>query len=87
MKELDELKQLLDDYLIDYETIGQRTVALTTKPLLVNGCPDGLYIFGWGFSGIWSYSAKFVSKLLDRKFREEMEGIKKGQIEADPLGY
>lgn len=77
MEKLDELKQLLDDYLIDYETIGQRTVALTTKPLLINGCPDGLYIFGWGYSGKWAYSPEYIAGMLDRKFREEMEIIRK----------
>lgn len=76
MKELDELKKLLDDYLIDYETIGKRTVALTTKPLLINDCPDGLYIFGWGYSGEWTYSPEYIAKMLDRKFREEMETIR-----------
>lgn len=78
MKELDELKQQLDNLLIDYDSIGERTVALTTKPVIINACSDGLYMYGWGFSGNWAYSAKFIAQTLDRKFREEMEGIKNG---------
>lgn len=79
MAELDKLKQLLDELLIDYETIGKKTIALTTKHLFINSCPDGLYIFGWGYSGKWTYSPEYIAKMLDRKFREEMEGIKNGE--------
>lgn len=72
MNELDKLKKLLDELLIAYEQICDRTLALETKPVIINDCPDGLYVYGWGFSGQWPYSAEFVASALDRKFREEM---------------
>ena len=71
MTELQKLKQLLDDLMIANEMICNRTLALVTKPVFINDCQDGLYIYGWGFSGLWPYSAEFVAKMLDRKFREE----------------
>ena len=71
MTELDKLKQLLNDLMIDYESIGQKTVVLNAKPLFINDCSDGLYLIGCGYSGTWPYSAEFVAKMLDRKFREE----------------
>lgn len=74
MTELQKLKQLLDELQIDYESIGQKTVVLNTKPLFINDCPDGLYLIGWGYSGTWPYSAEFVARMLDRKFQEEMGG-------------
>lgn len=72
MTELQRLMKLLDDLMIAYEQICAKTLALETKPVIINECDDGLYIFGWGFSGLWPYSAEFVAKMLDRKFREEM---------------
>ena len=66
-----KLKQLLDDLLIAYEPISKRTVLLTTVPVFVNDCGDGLTVVGWGYSGIWTYSADYVAQMLDRKFREE----------------
>ena len=72
MTELQRLMQLLDDLMIAYEQLCDRTLMLETKPVIINECDDGLYIFGWGFSGLWPYSAEFVAKMLDRKFREEM---------------
>ena len=72
MNELDKLKKLLDELLIGYELICNRTLALETKPVFINDCPDGLYVYGWGFSGLWPYSAEFLAKAFDRKFREEV---------------
>ncbi len=72
MTELQKLKQLLDEQFIANELICERTLELDTKPVIVNECDDGLYVFGWGFSGIYPYSAEFVASALDRKFREEM---------------
>ena len=72
MTELQRIMKLLDDLMIAYEQICAKTLALETKPGIINECDDGLYIFGWGFSGLWPYSAEFVAKMLDRKFREEM---------------
>lgn len=71
MTELQRLKQLLDDLLIDNEMICNRTLALVTKPVFVTDCGDGLYVDGWGFSEQWPYSAEFIASALDRKFREE----------------
>ena len=71
MTELQKLKQLLDDLMIANEMICNRTLALVTKPVFINDCQDGLYIYGWGFSGFWPYSAEFVARAFDRKFREE----------------
>lgn len=72
LTELQKLKYLLDELLIAYEPIGKRTVLLTTKPVFINDCGDGLTVVGWGYSGIWTYSADYVARMLDRKFREEM---------------
>lgn len=71
MTELERLKNQLDHLLIENELICERTLALGTKPVFINNCGDGLYIYGWGFSGLWPYSAEFVARMLDRKFREE----------------
>lgn len=73
MTEMDKMKQLLDELCIDwhmenYQAIVLDTVPVKIYPTLTRGC----YIKGWGFSGTWTYSAEFVAKLLDRKFREEM---------------
>lgn len=72
MTELQKLKYLLDGQFIAYEQICDRTLALETKPVFINDCPDGLYVYGWGFSGFWPYSAEFLAKAFDRKFREEV---------------
>ena len=72
MNELNKLKKLLDELLIGNELICNRTLALDTKPVFINDCPDGLHVYGWGFSGFWPYSAEFLAKAFDRKFREEM---------------
>ena len=71
MTELQKLKQLLDDLMIDNEQLCDRTLMLETKPVIINECPDGLYIHGWDFFGLWPYSAEFVARVFDRKFREE----------------
>ena len=74
MPELDKLKQLLDELMIDYEEKteeGRRCIVLIDKLATIWTDKDGLRIFGWGFSGIWTYSAEFVARMLDRKFREE----------------
>ena len=73
MTELQKLEEMLDNLLIANEQICQRTLALVTKPVFINECQDGLYVYGWGFSGLWPYSAEFIASALDRKFREEME--------------
>ena len=72
MPELQKLKQLLDELCIDWHMENYQAVVLDTVPVkiyptLTRGC----YIKGWGFSGIWPYSAEFVARMLDRKFREE----------------
>ena len=72
MTELDKLKKLLDELLIGNELICNRTLALDTNPVFINDCGDGLTVVGWGYSGIWTYSADYVARMLDRKFREEM---------------
>ena len=72
MTELQKLIYLLDGQFIAYEQICDRTLALETKPVFINDCPDGLYVYGLGFSGFWPYSAEFVARVFDRKFREEM---------------
>lgn len=71
MTELQRLMQLLDDLMIAYEQLCDRTLMLETKPVIINECPDGLYIHGWDFFGLWPYSAEFVARVFDRKFREE----------------
>ena len=74
MRELTKLKELLEDLLIDYVPVGQRSLVLETKPVIITDCgEDGIQIFGWNFFGCYTYSAEFVAKALDRKFREEME--------------
>lgn len=74
MNELNKLKKLLDELLIGNELICNRTLALDTKPVIITDCgEDGLQMFGWNFFGCYTYSAEFVAKVLDRKFREEME--------------
>lgn len=75
MTELDKLKRLLDELLIAWEPIGSLTIALTTKPLFVNNLQDGLSVVGWGYSGQFRYSAEYVARMLDRKFREEMREL------------
>lgn len=72
MTELQRLKNQLDNLLIENELICEQALVLKTKPVIINEYDDGLYIYGWGFIGIWPYSAEFVAKMLDRKFREEM---------------
>lgn len=47
----------------------------------------GFYVKGWGYSGIWRYSAEYVARMLDRKFKQEMEEVKKGQEKSDPSDY
>lgn len=71
MTELQKLKQLLDDLMIAYEQLCDRTLMLETKPVIIKECPDGLYIHGWGYKGLWPYSAEFIARVFDRKFREE----------------
>ena len=71
MTELQRLMKLLDDLMIAYEQICAKTLALETKPVFIDDCPDGLYVYGWGFSGQWPYSAEFIARTIDRKFREE----------------
>ena len=72
MTELQRLMKLLDDLMIAYEQICAKTLALETKPVFITDCGDGLYIDGWGFTSQWPYSAEFIARALDRKFREEM---------------
>ena len=71
MTELQKLMQLFDDLMIAYEQICEKTLMLETKPVIINECPDGLYIHGWEFFGLWPYSAEFIARVFDRKFREE----------------
>ena len=71
MTELDKLERLLNELQIAYEPISKRTVLLTTKPVFINDCGDGLTVVGWDYSGVWAYSADYVARMLDRKFREE----------------
>lgn len=72
LTELQKLKYLLDELMIAYEQISNRTVFLTTKPVFIIEFGEGLVVIGWGYSGIWTYSADYVARMLDRKFREEM---------------
>lgn len=71
MTELQRLMQLFDNLMIAYEQLCDRTLMLETKPVIINECPDGLYIHGWGYEGLWPYSAEFIARVFDRKFREE----------------
>ena len=74
MTELDKLKQLLDELMIAYEVKCKNCIVLIDDRATIWPDKDGLRVFGWGFSGIWTYSAEFVARMLDRKFREEMGG-------------
>lgn len=73
MTELQKLMQLLDDLMIAWVPLSDDTVMLSTKPLFITEIKDGLSVLGWGYSNIWTYSAEYVARMLDRKFREEMQ--------------
>ena len=74
MMELQKLKQQLDELCIDWHMENYQAVVLDTVPVKIYPTPTrGCYIKGWGFSGIWPYSAEFVDRMLDRKFKEEMQ--------------
>ena len=72
MNELNKLKQLLDDLLIGYEAKCKNCILLIDDRATIWLDKDGLRVFGWGFSGQWPYSAEFLAKAFDRKFKEEM---------------
>ena len=77
MNELDKLKQLLDELLIDY-TVEQKheatVIRLVTKPAqIVWWGEDTFTILGCGYQNQFEYSAECVARMLDRKFREEMK--------------
>ena len=74
MTELQRLMQLLDNLMIDYkvETKHEVTVIrLVTKPdtQIVWWGEDSFTILGWGYRNQFEYSAEFVARMLDRKFR------------------
>lgn len=64
-----KIKKLLDEACIDYITQGP-AIMLDTAPVTLLNMQSGLLIFGAGYSGVWPYSAEYVVKMLDKKFRE-----------------
>ena len=71
MDNVNRLHRLLDEACIDYTAYGPNTL-LDTVPVSILPVYDGFRIFGAGYIGVWSYSAEYVARMLDRKFREGM---------------
>jgi hypothetical protein len=69
--ELDRLAVLLSDLEIGFDLVGE-CLALSTKPVFIREEADGLRVVGWGYMGVFRYSAEWVARMLDRKFKAEM---------------
>lgn len=72
MSELEKLHRLLYEACIDYKTAQDGMIMLDTVPVFLREAQGGIFIFGVGYAGIWSYSAEYVVRILDEKFREGM---------------
>ena len=73
MNEYEKLKRLLYKQGIDYEErkhfMGEE-IRLTTAPISIIWWDNELTINGCGYCNVWSYSAEYIARMLDRKFRD-----------------
>ena len=72
MSELTRLHRLLYEACIDYKVAQDGTIMLDTAPVFLQEKHDGIAISGEGYTGTWTYSAEYVVRMLDKKFREGM---------------
>ena len=68
---LEKLHRLLYETCIDYTAYGP-TTTIDTAAVVLLPADDGFWVFGAGYIGVWSYSAEYAVRMLDRKFREGM---------------
>ena len=73
MQKLERLKVLLDKLLIDWRE-ADGGIELVTQSVKITEDEDGLCVNGWGYYGIYRYSAEWIAHVFDRKFCEEMIG-------------
>ena len=71
MSELTRLHRLLYEACIDYTAYGP-TTTLDTAAVVLLHTNYGFWVFGAGYTGVWPYSAEYVVRMMDRKFREGM---------------
>ena len=71
VSDIEKLHRLLYEACIDYTAYGPTTVIDTAEIVLLS-MDDGFWVFGEGYTGTWTYSAEYVVRMLDKKFREGM---------------
>ena len=72
MSEIEKLHRLLYEACIDYKIAQNGTIMLDTALVFLREAKDGILISGAGYTGVWPYSAEYVVRMLDKKFREGM---------------
>ena len=72
MSEIEKLHRLLYETCIDYKIAQNGTIMLDTASVFLRGTWDGILISGAGYTCVWPYSAEYVVRMLDKKFREGM---------------
>ncbi len=72
MSELEKMQRLLYEACIDYTTYGGAIFPDTADVMILQTDDGSFLVFGLGYNGVWSYSAEYVVRMLDRKFREGM---------------
>ena len=75
MSEYTKLKRLLKELHIAYQPVifpdDSEEIWLATAPVRIKYQKwDAFTIEGGGYSGVWEYSAEYIARMLDRKFRD-----------------
>lgn len=72
MDNVNRLRRLPYEACIDYKVAQNGMIMLDTAPVFLRETWDGILISGAGYTSVWAYSAEYVVRMLDKKFREGM---------------